>query len=64
MTFKELREALAPTFEQLEQWIQFAEQDEFAPWVVECLRRASWYASLSDGAVSECQADIEAAGRA
>ena len=60
MTFKELQQHMAPLADQLDGMVQFAETDEFAPWVVEALRRAVYYARLSDQAVSECQADFEA----
>lgn len=60
MAFRELQQELGPVAASLEGMTTFAEHDEFAPWVVECLRRAAFYASLSDEAVRECQADIEA----
>jgi len=64
MTFRELQERVAPLAAEIEKWAEFAEEDEFAPWVVECLRRATRYAYLSDAAVNECQADIYAVERA
>lgn len=59
MTFKELHEQVSGHGETLTKWAEFADRDEFAPWVVECLRRAAYYAALSDEAIRECQLDFQ-----
>lgn len=59
MTLDELREELAATADELRRRAYLAEADHFAPWVVLCLRRAAFLATLSDQALRECKNSVE-----
>ena len=53
MTIKELRDITIPMSAELGKLAAEAQEDDFAPWVVECLRRAARYASLSEDALDD-----------
>lgn len=60
MTFRELRDKTAPISAELRELRDFAEADEFAPWAVEALAQAAYWASLSDAAIREARERVEA----
>lgn len=59
MTLDELRAVTAPIADELQRLSTEAEQDEFAPWIVEALARAAVYARLDSSIVRSLQHEIE-----
>lgn len=60
MTFDELRKAASRPARMLEGLVLYAEEDDFSPSVVRALERAAYFARLTDSAVAEAMADVEA----
>ena len=64
MTIEELRRRTAEHALVLKEMSEGAADDDFASHVVLCLKRASFYAGLSELALQECARDIDDAYRA